>query len=432
MGAGRPFQGLSAASSFFKMTSQWKRRMREWDASLGLSEKITVQSIEEYMLKLDEELDRCTNMRTNDDLTVDAVESDNGAGLSSEASDSATTCSAYNSLAAGSNAMIKIQYLQSHEAATFRGGEVKNDATTLSGREVKNVANMNTQTELMMHHFLLADGTDMTIGDEVLYENEYFGEDGMEACAYAEEDASVHDSPEVDHQVACPAVQDDVSEICEPPDDEDAHVCDCQVVASPGDEADGADAVPIFGKKVMINDSEYCVHHGLSGDGVVMFTEIHESKFFIGVRFDGDEDHHVRSFSAERVAFTDIDVKHAEEKGDCIVPIIGKKVMIYDSEYCVLHGLSGDGVVQHTEIHEGKLCIGVLLHGDEDHHVRSFDADRVFFIDAEVKDEQSVTNVMTEPEVTVTTKVKEAASRKAEKVLPSQVGKSIRRQRVRK
>merc|ERR1712032_609983 len=125
MGAGRPFQGLSAASSFFKMTSQWKRRMREWDASLGLSEKITVQSIEEYMLKLDEELDRCTNMRTNDDVTGDAIESDTGAGLSSEASDSATTCSAYKSLATGNN--VVLQYLKDYEAATLSSGSILED-----------------------------------------------------------------------------------------------------------------------------------------------------------------------------------------------------------------------------------------------------------------------------------------------------------------
>ena len=53
---GEPLLGLSATSRRLPLTSRWKRKLREVDATLGLVEKITPASIEAFLAALDAEL----------------------------------------------------------------------------------------------------------------------------------------------------------------------------------------------------------------------------------------------------------------------------------------------------------------------------------------------------------------------------------------
>ena len=57
--AGKPLNGLSVAAKSLGMSSSWKRTLRLWDATLGLTEKISEESIVSYLGKLDAEIARC-------------------------------------------------------------------------------------------------------------------------------------------------------------------------------------------------------------------------------------------------------------------------------------------------------------------------------------------------------------------------------------
>ena len=56
--AGRHFQGLSVAGKQLNLSNTWRRKLRSWDAALGLCEKITKQAVEEHLDKLGLELKR--------------------------------------------------------------------------------------------------------------------------------------------------------------------------------------------------------------------------------------------------------------------------------------------------------------------------------------------------------------------------------------
>ena len=57
--SGRHHQGLAMAAKALGVSPNWARRLRSWDASLGLAEKISPCSINEYIQKLDVEINRC-------------------------------------------------------------------------------------------------------------------------------------------------------------------------------------------------------------------------------------------------------------------------------------------------------------------------------------------------------------------------------------
>ena len=61
--AGCHFQGLAMAGKAVGVSPNWARRLRLWDGALGLTEKISTYSVDDFLLKLDAELSRCTRAR---------------------------------------------------------------------------------------------------------------------------------------------------------------------------------------------------------------------------------------------------------------------------------------------------------------------------------------------------------------------------------
>ena len=57
--AGRHFQGCGALGRHLRLASVWQKRLVAWDAALGLTEKITVQSVNAYLADLEGEILRC-------------------------------------------------------------------------------------------------------------------------------------------------------------------------------------------------------------------------------------------------------------------------------------------------------------------------------------------------------------------------------------
>ena len=66
---GTPLQGLHVGGSRLKLSNAWRRRLRIWDAALGLAEKISAQSLPVYLAQLDVEIERssCAKNCTNDE-----------------------------------------------------------------------------------------------------------------------------------------------------------------------------------------------------------------------------------------------------------------------------------------------------------------------------------------------------------------------------
>ena len=60
----RPFQGLSAAGTALELNNKWRRRLRIWDAVLGLTEKISPASVEAHLAELQQELLRAAASTT--------------------------------------------------------------------------------------------------------------------------------------------------------------------------------------------------------------------------------------------------------------------------------------------------------------------------------------------------------------------------------
>ena len=58
--SGYHFQGLGAAGAHMKLSSSWKRKLRTWDALLGIAEKITEASVVKYMKELRCEVDKAS------------------------------------------------------------------------------------------------------------------------------------------------------------------------------------------------------------------------------------------------------------------------------------------------------------------------------------------------------------------------------------
>jgi len=93
--SGRHFQGLAVAGKALGLPSPWRRRCREWDAALGLSEKISRASVQAFLkqfrevavLAAEEKVGHCKEPG----LRQQSNEADVAAGLGGELGDDSPT-----------------------------------------------------------------------------------------------------------------------------------------------------------------------------------------------------------------------------------------------------------------------------------------------------------------------------------------------------
>lgn len=81
--SGRKQQGLAVAAKHLRLSSNWKRKARELDACLGITEKICCQSIEQWMVDLEAEMVRAKSS-TRSPVTSESVDSQTQADELSE------------------------------------------------------------------------------------------------------------------------------------------------------------------------------------------------------------------------------------------------------------------------------------------------------------------------------------------------------------
>ena len=60
---GKPYQGLEMAAKSLGLSPHWRRKLRHWDAAVGLTEKISPESIVSQIDLLQQEIARASTMR---------------------------------------------------------------------------------------------------------------------------------------------------------------------------------------------------------------------------------------------------------------------------------------------------------------------------------------------------------------------------------
>ena len=88
----RPFQGLSAAGSSLNIDNKWRRRLRIWDAVLGLTEKISPASVEAHLAELQQEVLRAIASTTTEHTRQPSASHDTVPPVSTRQTAQVLTC----------------------------------------------------------------------------------------------------------------------------------------------------------------------------------------------------------------------------------------------------------------------------------------------------------------------------------------------------